>query len=428
MAGRSFQRTRKNRKIVGNFLITFLIIFALAGFAALTLNFGRVNAQFQYEATGSIASTDTNFYVVQGVQEGDLLLVSVNPIEGGSYFSQLLAPNLTQVQYHTGMGGNPVSGTHSYQLIADASGNYLLTFWTEDSAFNYTVTSSHSISTGDPPQSTPYKITGQIHTSETKYQKLQGVQEGDLLLVSVNPIEGGSYFSQLLAPNLTQVQYYTEIGGNPVYGAHRYHVIADTSGDYLVKFWTRSSQFNYTVKSSHLIAAEVLQTPSATPSIIPTPSPTASPTSITSPPSAPPSATTPTSPTFSATPFTINAVASGSVTFEVPTTYQNSGANFTYDFGDGTNITTPNTSVTHVYQEPGNYTFTLKLEGTPEQRAIETYSVIVTGPSENPIIKYTWPIVTSVTAGLTVAAITAVLRSRKKKTQPPNPPPPPPPK
>ena len=120
-----------------------------------------------------------------------------------------------------------------------------------------------------------------------------------------------------------------------------------------------------------------------------------------------------TSPTTAA-PLNISVVSSGSITFEVPASFSNSGGNFTYDFGDGTSTKTNDTKVTHVYENPGNYVFTLKLEGTPEVRVLESYAVTVTPPTENPLVKYTWPIVTSIVAGLSVATITALIRRRKK--------------
>jgi len=85
---------------------------------------------------------------------------------------------------------------------------------------------------------------------------------------------------------------------------------------------------------------------------------------------------------------------------------------------------TSETKVTHVYEKPGNYFFTLDIEGALGDRSIETYTVTVTSPSENPILKYTWPIVTSVIAGLTVASITALVRHRKKGKEGLLPPPP----
>ncbi len=77
-----------------------------------------------------------------------------------------------------------------------------------------------------------------------------------------------------------------------------------------------------------------------------------------------------------------------------------------------------------MYEKPGNYFFTLDIEGALGDRSIETYNVTVTSPSENPIVKYTWPIVTSVIAGLTVASITALVRHRKKGKEGQLPPPP----
>lgn len=72
--------------------------------------------------------------------------------------------------------------------------------------------------------------------------------------------------------------------------------------------------------------------------------------------------------------------------------------------------------MTHTYAAPGNYVFTLRIEGSPE-KVVEAYTITVTSPSDNPIIKYAWPIVTSVIAGLTVETITGLYRRRKKQSQ-----------
>jgi hypothetical protein len=130
----------------------------------------------------------------------------------------------------------------------------------------------------------------------------------------------------------------------------------------------------------------------------------------------PPLSTPSPTPKSTATPVGLSVVASGSVTFEVPANLPVGNGNFTYDFGDGTNLTTSERKVTHVYENPGNYTFMLKIEGASENGVVETYTVTVTNPSENPLIRYTWPIVTSMVAGLSVAAILGIVRRRKKHT------------
>jgi hypothetical protein len=76
-----------------------------------------------------------------------LVLISVNPIEGGWFFSRVYSPNQTLVG-NTGVGG-PTPGPHSYNFIAGESGDYLLKISTDSSTFNYTATSSHPIEGGD---------------------------------------------------------------------------------------------------------------------------------------------------------------------------------------------------------------------------------------------------------------------------------------
>jgi hypothetical protein len=368
-----------------------------------------------YEIGGSIAADGASWHNIEDVRKDDLVLISISSVEGCD--SSIFFPNQTLCQ---NIG---YSKMHIYQFKAEESGTYLLRM---SSAFgtgtSYSGTSSHKVNNAS--LMTPFSVNGTIAANGAVWHNIYNVNRNELMLISITGPVG--FDSSLFYPNQTQLEHI------PYSKMHIYQLNATQSGTYLLQM---SSAFGsaviYSGISSHSFDIDVISTPSPTPLPSLTPSPTvtpaASPSTSASSASTPlPTASSTTPPTFTATPFTISAVASGSVTFEVPTTYQNSGANFTYDFGDGTNITTPNTSVTHMYQEPGNYTFTLKLEGAPEQRAIESYSVIVTGPSENSILKYMWPIVTSVTAGLTVAAITALLRRRKKKTQAPNLPPPPP--
>jgi hypothetical protein len=409
-------------------VLVFLAFFASV--SSLFISIRPTAAQITpYQTTGVLQTSSINYHYILNVKKDDRVLISINSDEGG-FNSEIKFFNLTTVlSFRQNAFGEYPGNPHIYQFIAEENGNYFLQLWNPSKALNYTIVSSHQVSTENPALITPYQTTGVLQTSSISYHYILNVMKDDRVLISVNSFEGG-FNSEIKFYNLTTVLSFKQnaFGGYPG-NPHIYQFIAQEDGTYFLQLWNPDKALNYTIISSHQVSTEPSASPTPLQSLSPSPTvtPATSPSTSLSPSSTPLPTESPTiSPTFTATPFTINAVASGSVTFEVPSTYQSSGSNFTYDFGDGTNITTPNTSVTHVYKEPGNYTFTLKLEGAPEQRTIESYSVIVTGPSENPIVKYTWPIVTSVTAGLTVAAITAVLRRRKKKTQSPNPPPPPP--
>ena len=383
-------------------LLTFTFVLSLAILTISSLFSGTTMAQTQYETTGTIGNADTSYHWIYNVQANDIVVVSVNPAEFSynSYKSVVFYPNLTQVgssQLDYTQNGY---GTHSYQFVADAPGNYLLKFWTEGNGFNYTVKSSHQVSSGIPLQATPYSVAGQINVASTNWYTIQNVDAHATVLISVNPAEFSynSYKSVVLYPNLTQVVSIGLDYAKLDFGPHSYQFVADAPGNYLLKFWAEGNGFNYTTKSSNQISSGIISQV--------TPGPTA--------------------PASTVTPANINVIAGGSVTFEVPSGYSSSGAEFTYYFGDGNNITTSETKVTHVYEKPGNYFFTLDIEGALGEKSIETYTVTVTSPSENPLVKYTWPIVTSVIAGLTVASITALVRHRTKGKEGQLPPPPPP--
>ena len=146
----------KKRQDFKRTLFAFTFILSLVILTIISLFSGTTRAQTQYEATGTIGNAATNYHWIYNVQANDILVISVNPVEFtyNSYYSAVFYPNLTQV------GSNKLDfGTHSYQLVADATGNYLLKFWTEGSGFNYTVKSSHQVSTGLPLQATPAPST-----------------------------------------------------------------------------------------------------------------------------------------------------------------------------------------------------------------------------------------------------------------------------
>jgi len=87
-------------------------------------------------------------------------VISINPTGSGSYNSAVYSPNMTLVDSTVGSYGGTIGGTHSYRLIADAAGNYLLKIWTTESTFNYTVKSSHELLGGStaPIPSPPSSI------------------------------------------------------------------------------------------------------------------------------------------------------------------------------------------------------------------------------------------------------------------------------
>jgi hypothetical protein len=277
MISRKAQNSKKEQKFTNHTILIFLFALSLAGFIALDLFPHVVNAQMRFEVTGKISTWDANFHLIKNVQANDLVLISVNPVEGGSYFSTVRDPQLTVVSYISGSYGYPVWGSHSYQFIANKTGDYLLKIKTEDDAFNYTVKSSHQVTTDNPSQATPYKITGQIKKSDTVWYTIQSVNANDLVLININPVGGGSYFSNIRDPQLTVVSYISGSYGYPVGGSHSYQFIANKTGDYLLKFWTTGDTFNYTVKSSHIIPEDNLPsvpdfslTPSTTPSSVET--------------------------------------------------------------------------------------------------------------------------------------------------------------
>ena len=198
------QDAKKTGICVGFSFVTCLVILSLVGFAVLGLFFNGANAQMQYEVHGTIMSTATNYHLIYDVRAGDLLVIGVNPTENGKYFSAVFSPNLTRIGYTGSVNlyseNVPVGGTHSYQFIANATGNYVLRIWTTSSAFNYTTKVSHKVSTGDPPQATPYNTPGEINATSTSWHTIQNVKANDLVLISVNLIEGGScFFHSLLS-------------------------------------------------------------------------------------------------------------------------------------------------------------------------------------------------------------------------------------
>ena len=58
-----------------------------------------------------------------------------------------------------------------------------------------------------------------------------------------------------------------------------------------------------------------------------------------------------------------------------------------WDFGDGTNAATNDGTTTHTYQQPGNFTVTLKVQDNTGEKVVQTYAITVT-PKGNDILEY----------------------------------------
>ena len=379
-------KTRLGKTLLCTTLLAFLVVGLLQTYSMVP----EANAQATpYGASGHIA-LEAIWYKIYGVKVNDQILISVTPAMSTIIFS----PNMTNVDQQNGVNA----------YIAQESGEYVLRILT-GSNVSYSVKSSHPITDLQANPTTPFSSKGETHGVETTWAKLYGVKQNDLVLISLHVSD--FFHASVLLPNLTIMdEHYVY---SPYIDARNF--IAPVSGDYALKFTTQYSSYNDTheIKSSHPLTSGIQ--PTLSPTMVPTPSPSTNPSSAQTP---TPSTANSISPTSTVTPLNISVIASGSVTFEVPASFPSGVENFTYNFGDGTNITTGDRTVTHVYEKPGNYVFTLSIEGAPEVRSIETYTVTVTSPSENPIVRYAWPIVTSIVAGLSVAAILAFVRRRKK--------------
>jgi outer membrane protein assembly factor BamB len=107
-----------------------------------------------YSENGEVQKVDTVWHSISNVNAGDLVAVSVTPSTGDpAYLSSMFYPNATLLQ-STDHYGRPIEGSHSYQFIATNAGNYLLKISTDaDTAFNYTVKSSHQLGLPTPNSS-----------------------------------------------------------------------------------------------------------------------------------------------------------------------------------------------------------------------------------------------------------------------------------
>ena len=138
----------KIRKLIFHAFPTISIISFVTCIIFLGLVFIKtVSAQTEYETNGTIFTRETNCFIIYNIEVDNLVLISINPIEGGWHYSEVISPNQIQVGRIGTVG--PIPGPHSYNFIANETGNYLLKIWTDDRyAFNYTVTSSHPIEGG----------------------------------------------------------------------------------------------------------------------------------------------------------------------------------------------------------------------------------------------------------------------------------------
>lgn len=335
----------------------------------------------------------------------DLVLVTVKPIENGAYKSEILSPSLVLIN-----STSDRFGTQSYQFIAAISGDYLLKITTSSQvtsnvyfsySFNYTIKSSHAISSGNPKQATPNSIIGEINGTDTVYQKIQNIKSNDRVLVSVTPDGHDGYYSEILSPNLTIIGS----TGPAIFfsGSHSYQFIADSSGDYLLKFWTPSysngyvSSFNYTIKSSH-----------ALPSMLPTVTP--------------PPVEEPTSDVTFAVPIVMNSTVGDEVTFSIQSGLNGSAVPYIVDFGDNFTATTFEQSINHKYTTPGSYNVTITIAPNTGERIVQTYLVTVT--SKASVTDSIWAAITDprtllALVSTSVAVLTFYLNFvRRKKRKP----------
>jgi outer membrane protein assembly factor BamB len=248
-----------NRSKRSRFISVFAIAVLLFSFSILCLpNSGMVKAQssMPYQTSGQIQTTDTTWHIVSNVNVGDLVMLGVTPSSGSpAYWSSVYFPNMTVFE-STDWYGYPVKGSHSYQFLATKAGNYLLKISTDKTAaFNYTVKSSHIISSGTPQEATPYSQVASIQKADTVWHTISDVKLGDLVVLSVTPMGGNpSYWSLLYFPNMTVFES-TDWYSYSVEGSHSYQFIAGRPGNYLLKVSTSAEvSFNYTVKCSHRLS------------------------------------------------------------------------------------------------------------------------------------------------------------------------------
>lgn len=381
-------------------LIIFLLFFSYASFC-----FIMVQAQTVSQLTGEIGSSSADYVWITNVKANDEVLITITPQEEDPHYeSQIYASNLTQVSFDQGYtalyGSRTYYGMHNHEFVAENSGNYLLVITTDSNySFSYTVKSElHQLKAQNMEKS-----GDTIGTSDTDYVWINNVKENELVLVCITPQSGEPYYQSSISIDQTEISYnqgYTATyGSRTYYGRHNHEFIAQQDGNYRLKIWTDSSNtFNYTLNVAHVNPNTLVTSPSET---IPQPSQSIQTTTL---------------PTASAIIYNPGAT----VTFKVPDDFpQVFEGQLVWDYGDGTVVSSNNRTTTHVYEKIGNYTFTLRIEGTPQERIIESYLVIIVVPSTD----YGTLILTiiSVIAGV-VSAIIAVIayimpRQAQKKTK-----------
>jgi hypothetical protein len=348
--------------------LTILLIALLSISAFLGLSLSIVNAQLTpYTVNGSVSPGWLDYYWISNVKQGDLFLLTVT---GAGL--QLFYSNLTVIS----------TPSNIVQFIANTTSDLLLRIGPAAAGTTYNIQCSHQLSR----QTMQYTAAGNVPLGGADFWSISNVTKGDLFLLVVNTLTGWGIKTELSYANLTVIDTYdTQPGSDGRFISQFY---AKTTSDLLLKITPKNTNVSYSVQCTHFIP-----TSSPTPTSTPTPTPTPTPT-IT--------------PTISA-PLNIDANTGAQVTFEVPASFKMAAGNFTYDFGDGKNITTSEKTVTHKYESPGNYTFTLKLGDVSESKIIESYAVTIKNPDSSGGITLD-KLVIPIIGGVSVLIIGAVLR------------------
>jgi hypothetical protein len=128
-------------------LCFLFIVLSILGCSLPSFFLQNASGQTTYQVAGTCAILSTSYHVISGVRSNDVVLVIINPSTGSRYYSAIFYSNLTLLQETVEWAYQPVYGSHSYQFIANETGNYLLKIWGDiDNPFNYTVSCSHQIS------------------------------------------------------------------------------------------------------------------------------------------------------------------------------------------------------------------------------------------------------------------------------------------
>ncbi|MCW3998655.1 MAG: PKD domain-containing protein [Candidatus Bathyarchaeota archaeon] len=215
-----------------------------------------------YVITGSLSPTNVNYHTISNVAAGDRLVVNITSTISSGYnlgfHSKILYPNLTAAQSLTSSPYYP-SNPHQYNFTAAVSGNYYLMIYDATSSMNYTVTSSHSVSSEKPPVLTPYVVSGSLPVNMINYHAISNIHRGDVVLLTVNSSIGSGYnvgfWSAIMYSNLSTA---VAIDSSPYYpgNPHIYQFIAQADGPYYVEVYHGTSDLNYSITSSHPVSSE----------------------------------------------------------------------------------------------------------------------------------------------------------------------------